>query len=591
MPSRRQRAASVATSHPFRQNIPGRDIPGNSYGHGSFNAGHAGRSSYGSLGGYSQPTGTPERDSISTFFTQREPTRSFFHSASRGHPGMNRSKNQLHDSDTVSIAPVDTAEYARHVREDTAELASYALSEQSHSLRSDSPEYNASLAPSNIESYFDDSSAEDNSENENDATPRASYGGVQNSVIEEVSEPASPEYRPQSYRSPGASVLTNMLRNSPPQRSPPNEEADSAQSDTADDGDDEESRFSEEQMIITSNGKKTTEYTPLLRTESQGQHYRPNYLSGEHDLEGQPTRRVASWPRLDKIVSKQLRKGGRAFRVIRNPKKWNKHAIWEKAVVQPSGYLPAVLLGALLNVLDALSYGMILFPLGEPIFEKLGPAGISMFYVSCIISQLVFSFGGSIFKGGVGSEMIEVVPFFHKMAFTILATIGEDNPKAVISTTITSYAISSVITGLVFFLMGICRFGYIVGFIPRHILIGCIGGVGWFLIATGLEVTARLDGNLQYNWSTLQKLFQLDTISQWVVPLVLGLFLYRSSKVFTSKYYLPTFILTIPAVFYFFVFSLPQLDIPKLRKDGWIFDAPNAAEPWWYFYTLYGKLI
>ena len=50
--------------------------------------------------------------------------------------------------------------------------------------------------------------------------------------------------------------------------------------------------------------------------------------------------------------------------------------------------------------------GMILFPLGEEIFEKTGPDGISMFYVSCIVSQLVYSLGGSGFKGGVGSEMV-----------------------------------------------------------------------------------------------------------------------------------------------------------------------------------------
>jgi sulfate permease, SulP family len=49
---------------------------------------------------------------------------------------------------------------------------------------------------------------------------------------------------------------------------------------------------------------------------------------------------------------------------------------------------------------------MILFPLGQPIFEKLGSAGISMFYISCIISQLVYSCGGSVFKGGIGSEMV-----------------------------------------------------------------------------------------------------------------------------------------------------------------------------------------
>ena len=49
---------------------------------------------------------------------------------------------------------------------------------------------------------------------------------------------------------------------------------------------------------------------------------------------------------------------------------------------------------------------MILFPLGQPIFEKLGSAGISMFYISCIVSQLIYSGGGSIFKGGIGSEMV-----------------------------------------------------------------------------------------------------------------------------------------------------------------------------------------
>jgi len=56
--------------------------------------------------------------------------------------------------------------------------------------------------------------------------------------------------------------------------------------------------------------------------------------------------------------------------------------------------------------------GMILFPLGQPIFEKLGAAGISMFYVSTIISQLVYSLGGSAFKGGIGSEMVCPIALF-----------------------------------------------------------------------------------------------------------------------------------------------------------------------------------
>lgn len=53
----------------------------------------------------------------------------------------------------------------------------------------------------------------------------------------------------------------------------------------------------------------------------------------------------------------------------------------------------------------SLQLGMILFPLGKPIFAHLGSAGISIFYVSTIVSQLTFS-SGSTFKGAVGSELV-----------------------------------------------------------------------------------------------------------------------------------------------------------------------------------------
>ena len=39
--------------------------------------------------------------------------------------------------------------------------------------------------------------------------------------------------------------------------------------------------------------------------------------------------------------------------------------------------------------------------------------------------------------------------------------------------------------GITFFLLGAFKLGGLVGFFPRHILVGCIGGVGVFLIITG----------------------------------------------------------------------------------------------------------
>ena len=248
---------------------------------------------------------------------------------------------------------------------------------------------------------------------------------------------------------------------------------------------------------------------------------------------------------------------------------------------------------------------MILFPLGNPTFRGLGPEGISMFYVSCIVSQLTYSLGGSIFKGGIGSEMvqslqtledailtifkIEVVPFFHKMAFTILARVGEgeDKKAAVLATTITAYAMSSILTGAVFYIMGLSKLGSLIGFFPRHILIGCIGGVGWFLVATGLEISARLNGNLEYSISTLQKLFRSDTVALWIIPLVLAVLLQTAKRWVKHPLTDATFFLAIIAVFYFYVAAIEELTIPELQNEGWIFAAPDAGKPFYSFYELY----
>lgn len=90
-----------------------------------------------------------------------------------------------------------------------------------------------------------------------------------------------------------------------------------------------------------------------------------------------------------------------------------------------------------------------------------------MVVCSAIISQLVYSAGGSGFAGANGSMMIEVVvsgglvstphctsnsgtvlqPFFHILANSIAADIGEDRPHEVLATTIVAFALSSVLTG------------------------------------------------------------------------------------------------------------------------------------------------
>ena len=101
--------------------------------------------------------------------------------------------------------------------------------------------------------------------------------------------------------------------------------------------------------------------------------------------------------------------------------------------------------------------------------------------------------------------MIEITPFYHTMALAIKEALA-GNDDEIITTTIFCYVISSMLTGVVFYALGKLRLGKIVGFFPRHILIGCIGGVGYFLIITGIEVTTRV-AKFEYSWPFFSGLF------------------------------------------------------------------------------------
>ncbi|KAI1481675.1 sulfate transporter family protein [Daldinia eschscholtzii] len=477
----------------------------------------------------------------------REPTRSFVPGSLRDH-----------------LPPVDSASYARSVREDTAELASYVLSDKKDRRSTSFLNRISSTSshPSRDQPVIQDESP--------------STGDLQASstdTIDEVSEPSSPASGADDPMNSGPSALTSMFKRSPPQSLHDLDAGDNSMSQNG-------QHLPSIDVLQAEHDDGLSETTPLLRRVSHIPE--PEDSVTDVDIESQKPK-TAQWGPLS--TGHGFRNKVRTIKGMMNPKTWDKRVIWQRTVVDPIHCLPAVIVGLLLNILDALSYGMILFPLGNPIFSNLGPAGISIFYVSTIISQLTFS-AGSIFRGGVGSELIEVVPFFHNMATTITAIVGEDQPDAVIATTITSFAISSMLTGLVFYLMGRFRLGYVVGFIPRHILIGCIGGVGWFLIATGFEVSARLE-EFRYDLDTGRKLIQSDTLPLWLIPLVLAILLFGLQKKITSKYFLPVYILSVPIFFYFFVFTIDSLNPENLRKAGWIFEAPEAGQPWWYFWTLY----
>jgi hypothetical protein len=260
----------------------------------------------------------------------------------------------------------------------------------------------------------------------------------------------------------------------------------------------------------------------------------------------------------------------------------------ENPFLKPIQYLPPVFLGLILNVLNAVSYGLIIFPTSQiALFKDFGPDGISMCLVSTFVSQFVCSGGGSIFEGGAGGFMLEVIPFLHIICQSIVDDVGPDNQHMVIPTVMVAYAMSSLVTALGFYLLGYFKLGSLVGFFPRHILVGCIGGVGFFLMQTGLETVSKT--KIEYfNMESWELFFRPNSVALWGTSICLAVSLKTLQRKIDSPILMPCFYLMIPVVF-FTIVNIFNLDIVHLRATGWLFELPEVSKPFYNFYTYFGN--
>jgi sulfate permease, SulP family len=191
-------------------------------------------------------------------------------------------------------------------------------------------------------------------------------------TIEEVSEPSSPETVIEDPLE-GPSMLANMLKRSPPDRKflpPPKADQVREEHILDESEDDEESRehvgAGEAHVVAARDTAEDIPETAPLLTITSRQSWQiygtQNSRSREYvDLEGQKRQhtRSRSWAaRMADSLRQKKTKGLKMLRTVRDPKCWDRRALWQNIIVAPVACLPAVVVGLLLNILDALSYGM-----------------------------------------------------------------------------------------------------------------------------------------------------------------------------------------------------------------------------------------
>ncbi|KDO35699.1 hypothetical protein SPRG_00496 [Saprolegnia parasitica CBS 223.65] len=243
--------------------------------------------------------------------------------------------------------------------------------------------------------------------------------------------------------------------------------------------------------------------------------------------------------------------------------------------------LPSVLIAVLLNLMICIPFGLSFFPLEWDEMPAPRAIGIQMFLLTTVLCQFIFAARSS-FDCSVGMMMVENVPFMHTLSMSILNQVGMDSPKA-LPTILVTYALSTIVVGVLFYALGHFRLGSIVYLFPKHIIIGAIGGIGAFVVQSGIQNATGV--SFEWTYDGLVRLVQNDIFWLWIVSVILVFALGVLLRFNKSPLCSPFFFVSIPPLFYV-VLLLCGIPVETARANGWFFDKPPQV-PFYALWTYY----
>jgi hypothetical protein len=135
---------------------------------------------------------------------------------------------------------------------------------------------------------------------------------------------------------------------------------------------------------------------------------------------------------------------------------------------------PGLLIAIVLNLFLSMSFGQAFFPTSWAFPPEVPRAiGVQMFLFSTFLCQLVLT-SMSEFPTAMGMMMVENIPFLHMICEIIVKQMGPGVDT--FSTVLVAFALSTIVVGISFLLLGKFKVGNAVYFFPKHVIIGCIGG-------------------------------------------------------------------------------------------------------------------
>lgn len=246
---------------------------------------------------------------------------------------------------------------------------------------------------------------------------------------------------------------------------------------------------------------------------------------------------------------------------------------------QPSVLLPSLtagLINAVIIISVEISLAALIFS-GD--LSQFVPRGIGIMLLGTVIVTITIALTSSLVNM-IGVPQDTPAALMALMAAGVAATLQGQSPEAIYSTVVGSIMLGSLLTGILFIILGWFKLSSFARYVPYPVVGGFLAGTGYLLIKGSLGVMV----DVPLSFANAARFFEASILWNWLPGILFGLVLLLVLRRFSHFLLLPGSLILATVLFYGFLF-VSGISIEQAGANGWLL-GPFPEGGLFKFFTL-----
>ena len=246
---------------------------------------------------------------------------------------------------------------------------------------------------------------------------------------------------------------------------------------------------------------------------------------------------------------------------------------------RPSVLLPSLsagLINAIIIISVEISLAALIFS-GD--LSPFLPRGIGMMLIGTVIVTIFIALTSSLVNM-IGVPQDTPSALMALMCAGVAATLKGQSPEAIYSTAVGAIMLGSLVTGVLFIILGYFKLSGFARYVPYPVVGGFLAGTGYLVIKGSFSVMVDVPQTLV----NLPMFFAPSVLWNWLPGILFGIILLLVSRRFNHFLILPGFVILAMILFYVFLF-ISGISVRQAGANGWLL-GPFPSGGLYHFFTL-----